>query len=132
VIIPLKDLESLKRSRTNRDKYFELIEEIDSRVLLAFAPGEYEPGQSLGVRVFVDYFGIPEDPATGSANGCLAGYLTKHRYFGTDHIDIAVGQGYEIQRPSTLFLQTDTSGDGINVYVGGRVAPVAEGYFGES
>ncbi len=25
----------------------------------------------LAARVFVDYYGVPEDPASGSGNGCL-------------------------------------------------------------
>ena len=57
------------------------------------------------MRVFVDYFGVPEDPATGSGNGCLAGYLVKHRYFGKERIDIRSEQGYEIGRPSLLLLR---------------------------
>jgi len=34
----------------------------------------------LNVRVFAEYYGVTEDPATGSANGCLAGYLVNHNY----------------------------------------------------
>ena len=52
--------------------------------------------------MFAPGLGVSEDPATGSANGCLAGYLVEHRYFGTDYIDVQVEQGYEIGRPSLL------------------------------
>jgi trans-2,3-dihydro-3-hydroxyanthranilate isomerase len=77
--------------------------------------------------MFADYFGIPEDPATGSGNGCLAGYLVKHRYFGADNIDIRVEQGYEINRRSLLFLKANRTGERIEIYVGGKVAEVAKG-----
>ena len=33
----------------------------------------------LNARIFGDYYGVTEDPAAGSANGCLAGYLIKHQ-----------------------------------------------------
>jgi predicted PhzF superfamily epimerase YddE/YHI9 len=56
--------------------------------------------------VFFAYYGIPEDPATGSGNGYLAGYLVKRRYFGTDQINLRVEQGYEIGRSSLLRLKT--------------------------
>ena len=71
---------------------------------------------------------IPEDPATGSANGCLAGYLVEHRYFGSDSIDVRVEQGYEIGRPSLLFLKAGRGSEGIEVNVGGNVVMVASGF----
>ena len=74
---------------------------------------------------------IPEDPATGSGNGCLAAYLVKERYFGKDEVDIRVEQGYEINRRSLLLLRAKKTADGIEVNVGGRVQFVAEGDFPE-
>jgi trans-2,3-dihydro-3-hydroxyanthranilate isomerase len=79
------------------------------------------------VRVFADYYGVPEDPATGSANGCLAGYLVMHRYFGGDEINVRSEQGYEIGRPSLLLLRASAAGSRIDVYVGGRAVMVARG-----
>ena len=81
------------------------------------------------MRVFVDCYGIPEDPATGSGNGCLAGYLVKHRYFGKDSIDIRSEQGYEIGRPSLLLLKAEKENDKINIFVGGKAIIVAKGEF---
>jgi trans-2,3-dihydro-3-hydroxyanthranilate isomerase len=81
----------------------------------------------LHVRVFAYDAGVPEDPATGSGNGCLAGYLVKHRYLGKDNIDIRVEQGYEIGRPSLLYLKASAVKGRINVQVGGKVKPVARG-----
>jgi trans-2,3-dihydro-3-hydroxyanthranilate isomerase len=81
----------------------------------------------LNVRFFADYYGVPEDPATGSANGCLAGYLVKHRYFGKDQINIRVEQGYEIGRPSLLLLKAEGKEEKIDVHVGGTVVMIAKG-----
>ena len=72
--------------------------------------------------------GVPEDPATGSANGCLAGYLVEHRCFGGDAIDVRVEQGYEIGRPSLPFLEAGRGPEGIEVNVGGNVVMVASGF----
>jgi trans-2,3-dihydro-3-hydroxyanthranilate isomerase len=129
VLTPLTNIEALKQCRVNSEKYFDLINRIDSKAILVFSPETHEPGNDLSVRVFVEYFGIPEDPATGSANGCLAGYLAGHKYFGEERIDIKVEQGYEIDRPSLLYLKAEQSGDKIIVDVGGRVIKVAEGEF---
>jgi len=83
----------------------------------------------LSVKVFADYFGVAEDPATGSGNRCLAGYLVKHDYFGSDKIDLRIEQGYEIGRPSLLLLREKDGKGKIDVSVGGRVIMVAKGEF---
>ena len=127
MIAPLKTLDAVKRAKVARDKYFKLIENRQAKAILVFCPETYFKENDLNVRVFVDYYGIPEDPATGSGNGCLAGYLVKHRYFGKDQIDIRVEQGYEITRPSLIFLRAkDTEGQ-IDVSVGGKVVMIAKG-----
>ena len=70
---------------------------------------------------------LSEDPATGSANGCLAGYLAKYRYFGSSGVDVRVEQGYEIGRPSLLYLKAEEKDGKIDVSVGGKVVMVAKG-----
>ena len=77
--------------------------------------------------MFADDLGVPEDPATGSAAGCLAGYLVEHRYFGTDSVDVRVEQGYEMNRPSLLYLRARKREATDDVHVGGKVQMVAKG-----
>lgn len=127
IIVPLKKLEALKRARISRNKYYEFIREIQAKGLLIFCPETYNRENDLNVRFFADYYGVPEDPATGSANGCLAGYLVKHRYFGEDRINIRVEQGYEIGRPSLLLLKAEDREGKIDVHVGGKVVMIAKG-----
>lgn len=127
IIVPLKTLDAVKRAKVVGDKYFKLIENRQAKAILVFCPETYSQENDLNVRVFVDYYGIPEDPATGSGNGCLAGYLVKHRYFGKDQIDIRAEQGYEIARHSLIYLRAkDTEGQ-INISVGGKVVMVVRG-----
>lgn len=128
-IVPLKTLRSLKRIKVNLDKYYELISNTAAKGILVFSPETYKPENNLSVRMFADYLGVPEDPATGSANGCLASYLVQHSYFGKQEIDIRVEQGYEIDRPSLLFLKAQKAEDKIEVNVGGKVILVAKGEF---
>ncbi|MBN2147772.1 MAG: PhzF family phenazine biosynthesis protein [Anaerolineales bacterium] len=128
-IVPLKDLRALKRAKVNLEQYFALIENTAAKGILIFCPEAHEAGNDLSVRVFVDYYGVPEDPATGSGNGCLAGYLVKQRYFGSEQIDLRVEQGYEIGRPSLLLLRAGERQGGIDIAVGGRSIIVAKGEF---
>lgn len=129
IIVPLKTMDGLKRARVDSERYFSLIENTWAKPIMVFCPGGYNEEQDLGVRMFAECFGIVEDPATGSGSGCLAGYLVKNRYFGVNSIDVRTGQGYEVNRPSTLYLKAAAKGDGIEVHVGGKVAKIAVGEF---
>jgi trans-2,3-dihydro-3-hydroxyanthranilate isomerase len=126
VIAPLKSLTSLRSVRIDTEGLYRLVEGLDAKAILAFCPEAYKKGHDLAARVFAGFYGVPEDPATGSANGCLAGYLVHHRYFGKDSIDVKVDQGFEIGRPSLLCLKGNRSAEGIEVSVGGSVIMVAE------
>jgi trans-2,3-dihydro-3-hydroxyanthranilate isomerase len=127
IIVPLKKLETIKKIKINKEKYFELVSKIEPKLILAFCPETYKNENQLNVRVFVDYFGIPEDPATGSGNGCLAGYLVKNKYFNPESIDIRVEQGYEVGRPSRLYLKASKSSEKYSIKVGGKVQLIASG-----
>ncbi len=119
VVVPLKTLDAVKRAKMPKDK-----------AILVFCRETYKKENALHVRVFADAYGVPEDPATGSANGCLAGYLVKHRYFRKAWINIRVEQGYEIGRPSLLLLKAEEKeGADIDVHVGGKVVMIAKGVF---
>ena len=128
-IVPLKTIAALRQAKVDQGKYFELIKNTLAKGILIFCPETHEAGNDLSVRVFVDYYGVPEDPATGSGNGCLAGYLVKQRYFGQERINIRSEQGYEIGRPSLLLLKAEGSGGKIDIAVGGKCVVVAKGEF---
>jgi trans-2,3-dihydro-3-hydroxyanthranilate isomerase len=125
-IVPLKSLDAVKRAKVNREQPGKLTKAAQAGILV-FSPETYEKDNDLNVRVFVDLYGIPEDPASGSANGCLAGFLSHYRYFGTDIVDARVEQGYEIGRPSLLRLKAKEKQNEIHVHVGGKVVMVANG-----
>jgi trans-2,3-dihydro-3-hydroxyanthranilate isomerase len=126
VIVPLKTLNAVKRVRIDRDKHLELMKETQAETLV-FSPETYRKENDLNARVFVDLHGIPEDPATGSANGCLAVYLSRYRYFGEDSVSARAEQGYEIGRPSLLHIKAENREGEIQVHVGGKVVMVAKG-----
>ncbi len=88
------------------------------------------PEVTVHVRVFAPMVGVPEDPATGSANGALGAYLLHHQAVPITEptTRILSEQGTELSRPSTLHVEVDSvDGDIRVVRVGGRVVPVAEG-----
>ncbi len=130
VIVSLKSLQALQNARVNQEKYFKLIEKLEAKAILIFCPETINKQNHLQVRLFADYYGVPEDPATGSANGCLAGYLAKYNYFNGNLLseeDLRVEQGYQINRPSLLRLRAKEITGEIEINVGGKVIMVAEG-----
>jgi trans-2,3-dihydro-3-hydroxyanthranilate isomerase len=129
ILVPLSSLDSLKRATINKDKYFKFIKQRWAKPVLIFCAEPHNPQNDISVRMFAECFGIPEDPATGSGNGCLAGYLVRHRYWGKDEIDIRSEQGYEIGRPSLLFLRATEKNGKISISVGGKAITVANGEF---
>jgi len=128
-IVPLVGLEAVRRARVARDAYFDFVRDRQAQGILVFCPETCDRRNDLHVRVFVPYYGIEEDPATGSGNGCLAGYLVKHRYFNAVQIDLRAEQGYEIDRPSLIYHRAQEKAGAINVHIGGRVVMVASGCF---
>ena len=127
IIVPLISMEALKKSSTNKVVYWKFIENSNAKGILVFSPEGYNSQQDLSSRVFVDYYGIPEDPATGSATGCLAAYLVKYGIFGECKIEMTIGQGYEIGRPSELLIKAEKKQDLYELHVGGKVIEIASG-----
>ena len=124
VIIPLKDREALSRVRTNREAFEQYI---------LRHPASYCSHlffTDMGNKTFAarclmeDYL---EDPATGSANGDLAGYLLQHDYFNRSDIDYTVIQGEDMGRKSVLRIHAGKKADAWTIEVGGQCHIVACG-----
>lgn len=127
IIVPLKSIEAVRNVKVKKERFLRLIENLEAKAVLVFSSETYKQENDLNVRVFTDYYGVPEDPATGSANGCLAAYLVKNSYFNSNKINIKVEQGYEIGRPSLIHIRAEKKNDNIEVWVGGSVMEIAEG-----
>ena len=96
------------------------------RVQVSCCAGE---GTSWTTRVFAPAFGVPEDPATGSAAGPLALHACRHGLAEWGSW-LEISQGAEIGRPSTLFALAEGADGAIErVACGGRAVVVARGEF---
>jgi trans-2,3-dihydro-3-hydroxyanthranilate isomerase len=126
-IVPVKTLKSLKKACVNLTEYEEFINKTRAKGILIFCKEGREADHDLSSRVFVNYLGIPEDPATGSGTGCLAAYLLKTGYYDSKTIELTVGQGYEIGRPSRLRIKAGINGIMYEIKIGGKVIEISEG-----
>ena len=139
LIIPVKNLSAIQTMKPNTDKIQDFLVKHQlyktnnptgkSVNFFIFTKETYSPANQLNGRMFMLEDGIlKEDSATGSANGCLLGYLLKTNFLGTDNIQISVEQVYEIPRPSILYHDGQKiSETNLSVKIGGKVQWVSKG-----
>jgi trans-2,3-dihydro-3-hydroxyanthranilate isomerase len=81
-------------------------------------------------RMYGPGVNVPEDPATGSANACLAGYLAARAPQKDGTLAWTVDQGFEMGRPSRIEIEADKSAGAITaIRVGGNAVMMTEGSF---
>jgi trans-2,3-dihydro-3-hydroxyanthranilate isomerase len=127
VIVPLNSLDAVSRCKINHQAYADILKDMEDVNLLVFTMETASPENDLNVRLFMPILGYLEDPATGSANGNLAGYLLKHHFFHSNEINYRVEQGAFIGRPSLLKINAKKTDDHYLIQVGGQVIVVSEG-----
>lgn len=126
----LAEVQALDAGNLNVAALRRTCEPVGTESVLLFTFETERPEATVHVRMFAPALGVPEDPATGSANGTLGAYLVHHQAVtvseGTNHF--ISEQGAEMDRPSTLHLLVDRAGGEVTrVRVGGQVVPVVEG-----
>jgi trans-2,3-dihydro-3-hydroxyanthranilate isomerase len=127
IIVYLNSLEAVSRCKINHRAYADLLKDMGDVNLLVFTTETESPDNDLNVRLFMPIPGYLEDPATGSANGNLAGYLLKHNFFHSNEINYRVEQGAFMGRPSLLKINAKKTDDHYLIQVGGEVIVVSEG-----
>jgi trans-2,3-dihydro-3-hydroxyanthranilate isomerase len=126
----LAEVRSLDAARLDMIALNRAFETVGSKHVLVFTFETEQPESTVHVRMFAPADGVPEDPATGSANGALGAYLVHHRAVPVTGrtVRIVSEQGSELSRPSKLYIEADVeNGEPVTVRVGGQVVPVVQG-----
>ena len=135
IIIPLKNLKamadlnlelsSFKSFLEKRNKYTTNSPTGHSTSLFFFTKETYSVDNQFNTRMLLIENGvISEDAATGSANGCFLAYLLKHQ---NTTIKATVEQGFQMQRPSFIYLNGQYTEGSYELNVGGKTQLIAEG-----
>ncbi len=127
VLVPMATLDAVQRSRVNLDRLRALLGAREAIAPAIFCAEALDSQNDIHVRVLDDVYGAPEDPATGSAGGCIAAYCAQYAYTGGGAVKLRAEQGYQIGRPSLLYLEAESSAAGFEIRVGGHVELVAQG-----
>lgn len=87
-----------------------------------------EDGVEIQSRMFAPLFGVPEDPATGSANITLIGLLAHLDPRPDVVLTKTIGQGFDMGRPSILEASAEKKAGNVTAtYIGGKCAPMMSG-----
>ena len=88
----------------------------------------YVTGADIQSRMFAPLFGVPEDPATGSANVTLIGLLALRDPRPDLSFSRTIGQGVDMGRPSVLEATAEKKGGKVvATYIGGCCVPMLSG-----
>ena len=123
-IVPVRDLDTLRRATRNEQLVGEAVRATGGQDLYLFAP----TAEGVTARTFDSEFGIGEDPATGSAAGPLGVYLAEYGDLDTTR-PVSIRQGEQVGRPSELHVEARREDGAWRARVGGGVHVVGRGTF---
>ena len=129
LIVPVRTLTAVRSIQPNASAIMDICSRFGANGIMVFTTMTVEPSSTVHARMFAPSIGILEDPATGSASGALGAYLVQKGVVDVaPTTDIVVEQGYEIERPSQIFVRVESDDDIIKtVKVGGQCVMVVEG-----
>jgi trans-2,3-dihydro-3-hydroxyanthranilate isomerase len=127
----LKDRAALARSRINMAGFDALrATGVTPDVHLYVRNGHQgRDGFDIHARMFAPFDGVPEDPATGSANCALSAMLTHYSAQQDGWLSYRISQGVELGRPSVLESRVEKRGGRVvSSHIGGASVLVSEGW----
>ncbi|MEO8624188.1 MAG: PhzF family phenazine biosynthesis protein, partial [bacterium] len=128
VFVAVRDIDAVKKARVRMDVWDSTLRGAWASEIFVFARGGERPGSDFHARMFAPGLNVPEDPATGSANAALAGYLAPCDGRKNGLLTWRVEQGFEMGRPSILDIEADVADGALTgVRVGGASVMVSEG-----
>ena len=127
-VTPLKSLALIQKLRVDLSRADEYLAKTGGKFFYFVARETVDPAARLHARML---FYNGEDPATGSAAGCAAAWMTAHGV-AESNVRVLIEQGVEMQRPSRIFVRASRKTDRghnriVNVRVGGNAIEVMRG-----
>lgn len=125
ILLPVRNRETLDRAVQNEEAVTELSRRFGAVGFHLFCPGD-APGITARCRNFAPLYAIPEEAATGTANGALTWYLCRRGLLAPGEENRFL-QGERMGRPSEILSRLTLEADGPLVRVGGRAAITLRG-----
>jgi len=130
LFVPIRTLEAFTRMKPDLAAITELNKRLGVASTHCYSLETATEEAQLHTRDFSPAVGIPEDPATGTANGALGAFLLHHGVFTPkrERLCLTVEQGFEIDRRSFIAVEVDGEPNSPRtVRVGGTAVPILKG-----
>lgn len=130
VVIPVKAREIVSGLRPDMAALSSVSASLGCNGFYTWTFDQPDQGNLSHGRMFAPAIGIPEDPVTGNASGCLGAYLLYHQAFKEKkELSFYAGQGTEVGRPGRVFVEARREGgdDGIAIRIAGNAVITLEG-----
>jgi trans-2,3-dihydro-3-hydroxyanthranilate isomerase len=131
IMAELKDRDALARARINMAGFDILVAQkvVPDVHLYVRNRKKDSEGFDIRARMFAPLDGVPEDPATGSANCALAAMLATLDCAGAGTFRYRIAQGVELGRPSVLDARIEKRNGAVaSAHIGGDCVLVSEGW----
>jgi trans-2,3-dihydro-3-hydroxyanthranilate isomerase len=123
-IVPFRNRQTLTDLKFSYIQAAEFLKKTGANFFYFLCPERREGRLEARARMF--FYG-GEDPATGSAAGCAASWMTLHGIANSDE-QVVIRQGVECRRPSEMHVRAEREGDRVtNVRVGGYAVEILRG-----
>ena len=124
-IVPIKELRVLQSLNLDQKKVSAYLDRQNPQCAFYFVTRDTQD-PNIGLRSRSIFQGS-EDPATGSAAGCTASWMVRYGIVPPAKT-VHILQGFEIHRPSHIYVHAEKDGDKIvNVRVGGNAVEILQG-----
>jgi trans-2,3-dihydro-3-hydroxyanthranilate isomerase len=128
LMAPLRSVDAVSRSRVRMEKWETALKSAWAPDIFVFAKKPEGGDAHFHARMFGPGVNVTEDPATGSANACLAGYLAARSTQQDGTLRWTVDQGVEMGRPSRIEIEADKSAGAVTaIRVGGNAVMMTQG-----
>jgi len=126
--VPLASREALAKARVIEPHWSNLFSGLGTRMAYMYTRGGDGADTAYRARAYAPLDGIPEDPATGSATAILAAQLLAAERLAAGTHRWKLEQGYEMGRPSDLWLEADVADAKLlAVRVAGQAVQISSG-----
>ncbi|WP_373504732.1 PhzF family phenazine biosynthesis protein [Aestuariivirga sp.] len=128
LLVPIGSRAALQRARPCEPHWSSLVGPLGTDMAYLYTPGGDRSETAYRARMFAPTGGIPEDPATGSATAILATQLLEFEALKDGTHRWQLEQGYEMGRPSDLWLEADVADAKLTaVRVAGQAVQIMSG-----
>ncbi|WP_145047619.1 PhzF family phenazine biosynthesis isomerase [Paenibacillus xylanexedens] len=127
LLVPIRNLESFSRMKSNNDMFPEILVENPRSSVHPFGLVTVKQEALMHARHFSSpYSGTIEDAITGTASGVMGAYYLTYLDQEASNIEFIVEQGTEVHKDGQVLVDVSRRQEGIDVYISGTGVYVRE------